>query len=129
MRKLMGLAALAIAGCGYTPGPEVKETKESIAAIAAAIKTYKTDVGKFPAKLSMLTDKPDAKAVEAKKWKGPYMKDLPKDAWGRDFVYNYPGKAGATFDLISLGEDGKWGGKKDAQDLADNPRSIAVQPK
>ncbi len=45
-----------------------------------------------------------------------YFKDgkLPKDSWGHPFIYiNNDGHV----DLISLGADGKEGGKKDAADI------------
>jgi general secretion pathway protein G len=59
---------------------------------------------------------------EAQSWKGPYLKDLPKDPWGNDYSYECPGRHNATsYDLTSPGPDGKissdddianWSGKK-----------------
>ena len=59
-------------------------------------------------------------------WKAPYLqgKEIPNDAWGNPFHYVVPGKVGLMFDLISLGADGKWGGKKDDQDIAFNDQSL-----
>ena len=124
MLVLSGLSMLA--ACGYTPGPEVQETRDTMTVIAAAIMAYRKDVGKTPAKLEMLVEKPGPTAPEAKKWKGPYFpqKEIPKDAWGHPFIYAAPGKMGLPFDLISLGADGKWGGKKDDQDIAFNDQSL-----
>ncbi len=34
---------------------------------------------------------------------------MPKDPWGADYVYRFPGQSG-RFDLISLGADGQPGG-------------------
>jgi general secretion pathway protein G len=118
MLVVVGLSTLA--ACGYTPGPEVKETREIMATLVTAINAYKKDVGKAPAKLTMLIDKPGPTAPEAKKWKGPYLKEIPNDAWGNPFQYVVPGKMGLPFDLISLGADGKRGGKKDDQDISCN---------
>jgi general secretion pathway protein G len=50
------------------------------------------------------------------KWKGPYLKKLPKDPWGHDYVYVCPGQHG-DFDIISYGSDGQPGGTGDAADL------------
>ncbi|HXX93357.1 MAG TPA: type II secretion system protein GspG [Planctomycetota bacterium] len=113
-----------LAACGYTPGPEVKETRETMVLIVTAITNYKKDVGKTPAQLQMLVTKPPPAAPEAKKWKGPYLKEIPNDAWGKPFMYTVPGKMGLPFDLISLGADGKWGGKKDDQDIAYDDKSL-----
>jgi general secretion pathway protein G len=46
-------------------------------------------------------------------WKGPYLaKDLPKDPWGRSYVYRCPGMHG-DYDLFSCGADGVDGGDDD----------------
>jgi general secretion pathway protein G len=45
-----------------------------------------------------------------KDWKsGGYLEKstLPKDPWGRDYVYQCPGANGADFDLYSTGPDGQ----------------------
>jgi len=51
-----------------------------------------------------------------KKWDGPYLKKLPKDPWGNDYVYVCPGQHG-DFDIISYGSDGQPGGTGDAADI------------
>jgi general secretion pathway protein G len=122
---------VALSACGYTPGPEVKETKDTMTTIVAAITAYKKDLAHLPptGKLSALVEKPVANTPDAKKWKGPYLKEIPKDAWGKDFIYTMPGRGGLGFDLLSYGEDGKWGGKKDAQDLAFDDKSLPTTRK
>ena len=125
---LAALTLLALAACGYTPGPEVKETRDTMETIAGAIKAYQKDTGHLPpsTKLVALVEKPAPNTADAKKWKAPYLKELPKDAWGKDFIYTVPGRGGLPFDLRSYGEDGKAGGKKDAQDIAYDPKSSAT---
>jgi general secretion pathway protein G len=128
MRHALIVSFLLLASCGYKPGPEVKQTRDTMNQIAGALKKYHQDVGRWPKTLNLLLTKPDAMAPEAKKWKGPYLTDreIPKDAWGNDFVYNVPGKLGLTYDLISLGADGKPGGTKDDQDLAQDDKSLGI---
>jgi hypothetical protein len=46
------------------------------------------------------------------------LEDLPKDSWGRDYIYRYPGTLNRNgYDLFSAGPDGRantpdddWGG-------------------
>lgn len=123
---LLAALALVAAGCGYKPGPEVKDTRTTMTVIVTALNAYKKDVGKYPDKLAKLLEKPKPTELEAKKWKGPYIKDreVPLDGWQKEFQYFMPGKSGIPFDLISLGEDGKPGGKNDAQDLSHDSRSL-----
>jgi general secretion pathway protein G len=44
------------------------------------------------------------------------IKKLPKDPWGRDYVYAVPGQHGAV-DVSSLGADGTQGGEGDNADI------------
>lgn len=43
--------------------------------------------------------------------------EVPKDAWGNDFVYVTPGPNGKKFDIISYGEDGQEGGDGNDADI------------
>jgi general secretion pathway protein G len=48
--------------------------------------------------------------------RGGYIKRLPKDPWGRDYVLVSPGNHG-PYDIVSLGADGAPGGEGDNADL------------
>jgi hypothetical protein len=56
--------------------------------------------------LEALRTKPEG--VDSSVWRGPYLgKEVPKDPWGNNYVYVFPGKNNKLhFDLYSLGEDG-----------------------
>ncbi len=44
---------------------------------------------------------------DAPGWKGSYVDSLPKDPWGRDYRYVFPGKKNTDkYDIFSLGSDG-----------------------
>jgi general secretion pathway protein G len=125
MRSLVCLSVAlgALVACGYKPGPEVAETRRTLEMVSRAVQNYKKDMGKFPPNLTDLVDKPTGKE-DLKKWKGPYIKDIPRDAWGNNLVYHPTGSNGAAFDVISYGADGKEGGKNDDQDLGADPRTF-----
>ncbi|MDD4203332.1 MAG: type II secretion system major pseudopilin GspG [Candidatus Omnitrophica bacterium] len=77
--------------------------------ISTALKLYELDNGFFPSTkqgLSALVKKTTASPVP-KNWNGPYMEKLPKDPWGRDYIYKYPGTHGYDYDLYSLGPNEK----------------------
>lgn len=44
-------------------------------------------------------------------------KDLPKDPWGNDYVYQSPGKEGRGYDLLSYGADKTEGGEENDMDI------------
>lgn len=68
-----------------------------IAALATAVQAYYMDEGKYPASLDALASGEE-----------PYLeKGIPKDPWGRDYIYAYPGSHKPfKFDITSLGADG-----------------------
>jgi general secretion pathway protein G len=91
-------------------------TKTQIVLLENSIKMFKLDTGRYP------TSKEGLKALlEAPQgvtnWDGPYLeKGLPKDPWGRDYTYVYPGK-NYTYEITSLGADGKEGGEGEDKDI------------
>jgi general secretion pathway protein G len=90
----------------------ITAAKSQMANFMTALGAYKLDTGNFPSTeqgLLALRVKP----AEVLQWNGPYMpQDIPKDPWGHDFVYHYPGEHGNDEpDIISLGRDGQPGGE------------------
>jgi general secretion pathway protein G len=77
----------------------------------AALGAYKLDTGTFPTTeqgLQALRLKP----ADVPQWNGPYLpKDVPKDPWGTDYVYRYPGEHGDEPEITSLGADRQPGGE------------------
>jgi general secretion pathway protein G len=78
--------------------------------LALAIDLYEVDMGSYPDSLDDLLKAPSS----AVGWKGPYLKKVPLDPWGRAYVYKHPGTHNTdTYDLYSLGKDGQEGGSDD----------------
>jgi general secretion pathway protein G len=75
-----------------------------------ALTQYKLSTGMFPTTeqgLEALRTKP----ANLNQWEGPYLKkEIPKDPWGHDYLYKYPGDHGEEPDIISYGLDGQPGG-------------------
>jgi general secretion pathway protein G len=119
---VLAVSAWALGGCGYTPAAEVELTKEAMKDVVGALDAFKKDQKRYPEKLADLVTKPKYLDPKTTKWpSNGYIKKVPGDAWGREFIYRAPGMAGKPFDLISQGQDGKPGGKKDDQDLSHFP--------
>ena len=82
--------------------------------ISTALDLYRMDVGQYPTTeqgLSALVTAPTASPVPAQ-WNGPYLKKkrVPKDPWGREYVYVSPGTHNPeSYDLSSLGASGTEG--------------------
>jgi general secretion pathway protein G len=88
----------------------ITAAKNQMANFMTALGAYKLDTGIFPTTeqgLGALRVKP----ADVLQWNGPYLPhDVPKDPWGHDYLYKYPGEHGDEPDIISLGADGQPGG-------------------
>ena len=98
-------------------GAKSKTAKIQIKDFEQALDIYKLDVGRLPNQqegLKALIERPG----NVSGWNGPYLKksELPKDPWGRDYVYSIPGKHGDV-DIVSLGADGAAGGEGETADI------------
>jgi general secretion pathway protein G len=71
------------------------KAKADVSNMAMAIESYNMFEQKYPSSLGSLTEGDE-----------PYMKSIPKDPWGREYVYRQPGSRGGRFDVFSYGEDG-----------------------
>ena len=49
--------------------------------------------------------------------KGGYLSAIPKDPWGRDYIYEYPPRRSTSYDLYTLGADGLEGGSGEDTDV------------
>lgn len=92
--------------------------KQQIEGFSSALEMYKLDTTKYPAQeqgLEALVTEPQG----ITNWKGPYLKKkfVPKDPWGNNYVYIYPGEHG-DYDIVSYGSDGNSGGDGEAKDVA-----------
>ena len=92
--------------------------KQQIEGFSSALEMYKLDTTKYPTQEQGL----EALVTETQgiaNWKGPYLKKkfIPKDPWGNNYVYTYPGEHG-DYDITSYGADGNSGGDGESTDVA-----------
>lgn len=88
----------------------VVKAKQDVLAIQSALELYKLDNGVYPSTdqgLIALVEKPNTNPTP-RDWK-QYLKSLPKDPWGRDYLYLNPGEHG-EIDIFTLGAEGQPGG-------------------
>jgi general secretion pathway protein G len=95
--------------------------KSQIEIFAIALNSYRLDNDAYPTTdqgLEALRTLPVG-ADAPPNWKGPYLsRVVPSDPWGRPYIYVAPGRANPTsFDVYSLGRDGKQGGEGEDADI------------
>lgn len=81
-------------------------TQGSIAGVEQALQMYQLDhQGKLPTGrdgLRQLVEQPSRDP----RWRGPYLEEVPRDAWGQEFTLVIPGKRNPKkFDIVSPGPD------------------------
>lgn len=97
----------------------VVRARQDIRALASALALYRLDNLNYPSTeqgLEALVAKPADGPLPARWKSGGYLDRLPKDPWGRDYLYLAPGRHG-EFDLWTQGADGQPGGDSYAADL------------
>ena len=105
------LAALVVPRVvGRTDEARVVAAKQDIASIMQSLKLYRIDNSRYPTNdqgLEALVTRP-ATEPQPINWKS-YLDKLPKDPWGRTYLYLSPG-VHSEIDVFSLGADGQPGG-------------------
>lgn len=105
------LAALVVPKIISRPDDaRIVKAKQDVLAIQNALDLYRLDNGFYPSTdqgLRALVSKPNT-SPEPKDWRS-YLKTLPKDPWGRDYLYLNPGQHG-EIDIYTNGADGQPGG-------------------
>ncbi|NIB44466.1 type II secretion system major pseudopilin GspG [Pseudomaricurvus alkylphenolicus] len=118
---ILGILAALVAPniLGRTGEARITAAKSDINSISNALDLYKLDNFTYPSTdqgLEALVTQPSG-FPEAPNWNPDgYLKSVPKDPWGNDYLYVSPGENGG-FDLYSLGADRREGGEGDNADI------------
>jgi general secretion pathway protein G len=102
----------------YLDESKVETTKIEIKNIEGALEQFKRRHGFYPTSeqgLSALVEKPTVGKIPDNYPPDGYLKAVPKDGWGNEYIYYSPGVQGHKFEIVSYGGDGAEGGEdKDA---------------
>lgn len=121
---LVVMAVIGLLAAVITPGltghlgrARVKTAQIQLETLAAGVESFRTDVGRYPARgegLAALLSEPSG----AEGWTGPYIKNgrQLKDPWGFEIRYE-PREDGTGFFVNSYGSDGRAEGSGTAKDL------------
>jgi general secretion pathway protein G len=96
-----------------------KIAEQSIERLSGVLDLYRLDVGSYPTTAQGLAALND-NSGNVTGWNGPYLKDAQGivDPWGHPFQYRNPSERPKhSFDIISLGADGKSGGEGEDADI------------
>jgi len=118
---IMGILAsvVAVNVMGKIEKARVIATKSQLKTLHSAVKSFYLDTGRYPSEeygLDELVEQPvDVEGYQA----GGYLEtsNIPKDAWGEEFIYQLNPESGKAFVIISLGADREEGGEDNDTDL------------
>jgi general secretion pathway protein G len=119
---ILGLLATVVAVnvVGRIDKAKVVSTKTSLKKLHSAVLAFKLDTGEYlseEAGLLELVEQPS----DVENWQpGGYLEttDVPKDGWGREFIYERYPESGKPFQIVSYGADGEEGGEDYDADLS-----------
>ncbi len=108
------LAAIVVPKfAGRTEQARQTAAQTDISSFGTALDAFEVDNGYYPKGKSGLLDLATPPR-DAQNWKGPYVKEVKKDPWNNDYIYEFPGRHNAnSYDLSSAGPDGKSGTEDD----------------
>ncbi|OQX86885.1 MAG: type II secretion system protein GspG [Candidatus Omnitrophica bacterium 4484_70.2] len=81
--------------------------------ISLALDLFELDMGRYPTTEEGLKALREYNGSDKEKWRGPYLKKMPKDPWGREYIYRCPGTHNNDYDLYSAGPNGIEGDSDD----------------
>lgn len=122
---LVVMAIIGLIAAVLTPGlvgqlgrSRSKTAQVQVETIAAAVESFRADVGRYPSQsegLNALVAQPS----DGEGWTGPYVKSgrTLSDPWGEPLTYKVSDD-GRTFQVTSLGADGKPDGQGLNRDLS-----------
>ncbi len=119
---ILGLLATVVAVnvVGRIDRARVVATKTSLKKLHSAVLSFKMDTGYYPSEeggLMELVEEPS----DVENWQeGGYLETtaVPKDGWGKEFIYELNPADGKPFRILSLGADGEEGGEGHDADLS-----------
>lgn len=118
---ILGILAAVVAPkiFGQPGKARMAKAKTEISGIQSALQMYKLENFNYPSSeqgLMALVEQPNGEP-EAPNWQdGGYLDRLPKDPWGKEYLYVSPGE-NADIDIYSLGRDGQSGGEGEDADI------------
>lgn len=125
---VLGILASLVAPMvfGHVGDAKVAAARSQIEIFGLALDAYRMDNDWYPSTaqgLEALVTLP-AGDPPARRWRGPYLKKgVPLDPWGRPYVYEGPGATHPdTYDVRTLGRDGRPGGSGEDEDLTSGAR-------
>ena len=98
---------------------KVKNAKIMMEKFSEALEAYNLDCDTYPSTeqgLEALVSAPSGEPA-CSSWGPSYLKKIPKDPWGRPYIYD---SDGVEFNLISYGKDKRQGGTDFGADISYN---------
>ena len=112
---ILGILAATIIPqfAGVTQDAKVTKAESDIKTLEMQIERFFLNMDRYPSAEEGLRVLVTPPADGAKRWRGPYIKELRLDPWDHPYQYRSPGTHGftKTYDLWSNGADGAEGGE------------------
>ncbi len=113
------VAYIATKVTGASENAKVKQSVTMMRGVIENLEMYRNDCGSYPTTtqgLRALTEKPAGEPACESWGPEPYSKDIPRDAWKTEFVYE--SADGIDYEIISYGANKRPGGEGSDEDIS-----------
>ena len=107
---LAGVVTLNVRG--YLVKAKADVARADISTVSGALETFYTLHDRYPTNEEGL----EVLATPTPRMSEPLLNKVPKDPWGRAYVYNSPGRE-TPYEVMTLGADGREGGEGTDADI------------
>lgn len=102
---------------------KIEAARTQIKTFQSALQIYRAEQGRFPTQdqgLQALCTRPESAPVPPQYPEEGYLESrrVPRDPWGRDYIYLVPGRNNEPYEIISYGSDGDVDGEGEAADIS-----------
>lgn len=121
-----GLMLILIASSTVASTSKIVRVRSDISSLGSGLDLFKLEVGRYPTTEEGLAALVSPSTIENAS-STEYIKKLPKDPWGYEYEYRFPGARNKeSFDLWSNGADGLPGGEGFDSDMGNWPGGFAT---
>lgn len=107
---------------------KVVTARAQLRSLESALMSMQLDIDRYPSNAEGLSLLQRSAADVAEGWQGPYLAaDVPKDPWGRPFIYREPQAPNGRPAIGTLGSDGSPGGTGTARDIFVGETDVGAQ--
>ncbi len=121
LMSLTGIVSVSV--LRYQARARTDAARIQVRVLQQALRLYQSDHGMIPTEeqgLEALVRRPERAPIPEGYPDEGYLdsREVPRDPWGRPYIYAVPGRDGTPFEILSYGRDGRPGGSGEDAEIS-----------